>query len=140
MAKDPVCGMDVDEKTAKHPEMPRSAVASGAVDLALAPAEIARELGRLKGHMFVLQPERERLPEGEVAEADSILAILRDATGADFSRYKQSTIRRRVLRQRRIGRHLRQTEPPGAGDEIRNHDGRAELGVDARDHHVLRQR
>jgi two-component system CheB/CheR fusion protein len=93
-----------DEKTAKHPEMPRSAVASGAVDLALAPAEIARELGRLKGHMFVLQPESERLPEGEVAEADSILAILRDATGADFSRYKQSTIRRRVLRRMALAR------------------------------------
>ncbi len=40
------------DDSAKHESMPRSAVAAGCVDLVLAPAEIARELGRIAKHPY----------------------------------------------------------------------------------------
>jgi two-component system, chemotaxis family, CheB/CheR fusion protein len=42
------------DESAKHDSMPRSAIASGFVDLVLSPAEIAKELARIAEHPFVL--------------------------------------------------------------------------------------
>ena len=51
-----------DEQSAKHPSMPQSAVRSGCVDLVLSPEEIARELGRIGQHPYVIPSETESAP------------------------------------------------------------------------------
>src|SRR5690349_4636354 len=99
------CGITFaqDEATAKFGGMPRNAVASGAVDYVLPPAEIGRELARLGGHPFLIPaepgvPESEKLPEGD-GELKRILATLQVTTKVDFSQYKPTTIQRRVGRR-----------------------------------------
>jgi two-component system CheB/CheR fusion protein len=93
-----------DERSAKYPEMPRSAVASGAVDLVLPPAGIARELGRLRKHAYVLRPDGTELASTETSVLEGILQSVRAATGADFSYYKQNTVRRRIFRRMALAR------------------------------------
>jgi two-component system CheB/CheR fusion protein len=90
-----------DEVSAKYSEMPRNAVASGAVDFVLRPSDIAAELRRLRDHAYVVDATRdgEPLPVEDVACFDEVLQILRAAYGTDFTQYKPSTIRRRILRR-----------------------------------------
>jgi two-component system, chemotaxis family, CheB/CheR fusion protein len=45
-----------DEKSAKYPGMPHSAVASGCVDVILPPEKIARELAWISGHAYLTVP------------------------------------------------------------------------------------
>jgi two-component system CheB/CheR fusion protein len=98
-----------DEESAKYPEMPRNAVASGAVDLVLRPSEIARELGRLRNHSYVLarpaaSEEPDSVSRAEAPQLEQVLQLLRVAQGTDFTYYKQSTIRRRILRRMALSR------------------------------------
>jgi two-component system, chemotaxis family, CheB/CheR fusion protein len=95
-----------DPSTAAYDGMPRSAIASGCVDLVLPPARIAQELSRLNRHPYVITPPREEEP-GEPPPSkergkhglETILAALRKASGADFSAYKPATIKRRIARR-----------------------------------------
>jgi two-component system CheB/CheR fusion protein len=84
-----------DEKTAKHPSMPRAAILDGTIDYVLRPRDIARELQRISQHPYT----REAVPPAEVQTLDSILALLRSRLSVDFTHYKQSTIKRRILRR-----------------------------------------
>ena len=96
-----------DEKSARYPEMPRSAAASGAADFILPPAAIARELARLRNHRYVAQLPRadsEPVPPQEGPYLEQILKLLKTVTGADFTHYKQSTVRRRILRRMALAR------------------------------------
>ncbi len=88
-----------DEKSAKYDGMPRSAIAAGCVDFVLPPPAIASELVRLCRHPYVAQARHAE--DAAPAEPDfkEIFAILRSATGVDFSVYKYATIRRRILRR-----------------------------------------
>ena len=102
------CGITFaqDEATARFGGMPRNAVATGAIDYVLTPAEIGRELGRLGSHRFmvVAEPsvvESETLPEGD-GDLKRILALLRVATKVDFRQYKPTTIQRRLGRRMMI--------------------------------------
>src|SRR5581483_3354279 len=99
------CGITFaqDEATAKFGGMPRSAIASGAVDYVLPPAEIGRELARLGQHPFLIPAEpgvseSEVLPEGD-GELKRILATLQASTKVDFSQYKTTTVQRRLGRR-----------------------------------------
>ena len=65
------CGLTFaqDETTARFSGMPRSAIATGAVDFVLAPQEIGQERGRMGHHRYLVvrQPDKantETLPEG----------------------------------------------------------------------------
>jgi len=91
-----------DEKTAKYTGMPQSAVAAGCVDYVLPPERIAQELARLAGHPFgrlVAALQTPEMPlEEEGTEFNRILALLKVETGVDFTHYKHSTIKRRILR------------------------------------------
>jgi two-component system CheB/CheR fusion protein len=92
-----------DEASARHGGMPRNAVATGAIDFVMAPAEIARELVRISAHPYVVapsprQPDQEILPEGD-GELKKIFAIIQAATKVDFTQYKRNTIRRRIGRR-----------------------------------------
>ncbi len=89
-----------DEETARFHDMPRAAIAAGAVDFVGSPRAIAGELARMATHPYV-RPRT--APTEPPASSDSdyarILAILRNATHVDFSGYRQSTVRRRIARR-----------------------------------------
>ena len=90
-----------DPATAKYDGMPRSALATGTVDLVLSPTDIARELVRIARHPLV-QPHETRRAAVAVAGDEHlgrVFALLRTATGVDFTHYKQPTIRRRLQRR-----------------------------------------
>ncbi len=58
------------DESAKHDSMPRSAIASGAVDLVLSPADIAKELARISAHPFVAGQPFELRSEAEADRTD----------------------------------------------------------------------
>jgi len=88
-------------ESAKFDGMPRSAIASGCVDLVLPPDRIAHELGRMTGHLFPGLRHGEETPEIPGIDEDwaRLFRTLRRATGIDFGLYKPSTIKRRVARR-----------------------------------------
>lgn len=100
-----------DETSAKYFGMPGSAIASGSVDFVMAPGEIAKELGRIARHPYVGRPAK--LPSqntGAVIDAERLIREypdelarlfnhLRARTGVDFAFYKQSTLKRRIIRR-----------------------------------------
>jgi two-component system CheB/CheR fusion protein len=101
------CGITFaqDEATARFGGMPRNAIATGAIDYVLPPAEIGRELVRLGHHRFLVTAtpgvaQSEVLPDDDGGHhLTRILAILQAATKVDFSQYKLNTIRRRIGRR-----------------------------------------
>jgi two-component system, chemotaxis family, CheB/CheR fusion protein len=92
-------------KSAKYDSMPRSAVAAGCVDFVLTPEGIAEELARISRHPYVAPAKIAEPGEEETGRPagkngfNKILALLRRATGVDFSLYKTNTLRRRVRRR-----------------------------------------
>jgi two-component system CheB/CheR fusion protein len=96
-----------DEASAKYGSMPHNAIATGAVDFVLPPAQIAEELARITSNGDLGTPiELDDLASGEAdSEVQQILDLLRNATKVDFTLYKQSTLRRRIGR-RLVVHHL----------------------------------
>jgi two-component system, chemotaxis family, CheB/CheR fusion protein len=88
-----------DEKTAKHPSMPRSAVLDGAIDYVLRPSDIAHELERIARHPYSREVAPPALPPPESQVFEEVLTLLRNRLGVDFTHYKKSTIQRRILRR-----------------------------------------
>jgi two-component system, chemotaxis family, CheB/CheR fusion protein len=107
------------DESAKYDSMPRSAIAAGVVDYVLAPENMASELARIAKHPYVAGQAREDLaaarsrsdvegeeakespeqPDGEQNGFKKILLLLRNQSGVDFSRYKSTTIQRRIARR-----------------------------------------
>ncbi len=89
-----------EEATAAFPDMPGSAIASGCVDVVDSPAGIAEQVLRIGREPLVSQarPDAEAQELSE-ADLDEIFALVEEATGVDFSRYKRSTILRRIHRR-----------------------------------------
>jgi two-component system CheB/CheR fusion protein len=95
-----------DEATAAYPGMPRAAVLDGNVDHVLRPRDIARRLQQIAGHPYAqASPHAPAIPAPAPAPAvdgdpvADILALVRQRSGVDFAHYKQTTIRRRILRR-----------------------------------------
>ncbi|HET7558903.1 MAG TPA: chemotaxis protein CheB, partial [Limnochordia bacterium] len=90
-----------DQETAQHPDMPRYAVDSGAVDFVLTPEAIAERLAAIGGHP--LFGAGGRAPAVDEAQDDAdfsvILGVVRAAAGVDFTHYRDSTLRRRIRRR-----------------------------------------
>jgi len=86
------------DSTAEQESMPRSAVATGAVDFVLPPDEIAKELGRIASHPYVAPSDTDPAAANEPAFA-RVLEALRQATGVDFFNYKRNTLHRRITRR-----------------------------------------
>jgi len=90
-----------DTGSAKYDGMPKSAIASGAVDYVLPPDRIATELGRLKN-----RPSSDELPadafNGNERTMKDIFRLLKSFSRVDFADYKLATIRRRILRRMNI--------------------------------------
>ena len=91
-----------DPSTTEYDAMPRAAIAAGIADLVLPPHEIATTLIRLATHQLEI-PQDLSVPDAELIFRDPqmrrIFALLRNATGVDFSHYKTPTIRRRLQRR-----------------------------------------
>jgi two-component system CheB/CheR fusion protein len=86
------------DDTARQSGMPHSAVASGCVDFVLPPAEIANEIGRISRHPHAIQGMPARRKADPAAHVQ-VLETVRKAMGADFSRYKASSVYRRITRR-----------------------------------------
>ncbi len=92
-----------DMHEADYEGMPRSAVATGAVDLVLRAAKIAEALvARERGQVFL--PEAPKSPALKSVEdfLSDIIAVLRTKTAHDFTLYKHGTLERRVERRMAI--------------------------------------
>ncbi len=101
------------DDTAQYQSMPRTAILEGVVDKVLPPAEIAAELERLSHQtgLFretLMREEREPEPTDQSMDTQlagteddlrNIIQLLRRAMGVDFSHYKTTTIRRRIIRR-----------------------------------------
>jgi two-component system CheB/CheR fusion protein len=97
------CGITFaqEETSAAQSGMPRSAIATGAVDYVVAPAGIAQELARISRHPYVV-PQAAGVPDvptDSVDELPKLYSLLFRATGVDFSHYRQTTLRRRIGRR-----------------------------------------
>src|SRR5215470_9999652 len=91
-----------DPGEAEYSSMPRSAIASGVADFVLPVRDLATrlvELVRIK--RTVKQPEE---PEVDEELLRRVLAHLRVRTGHDFSKYKRSTVLRRLARRMQVTR------------------------------------
>jgi two-component system, chemotaxis family, CheB/CheR fusion protein len=86
-------------QSARYDGMPRSAINTGLADFVLPPEEMPQKLMRFAKNSVVNGARISA--EGEKANQplQQVFAILRTRTGHDFSRYKQSTILRRLERR-----------------------------------------
>lgn len=90
-------------ESARFQSMPRSAVAEGAVDLVLSPADIADELKSLSKQKEAYFDALQEQDGDKISNADddlqTILGMVQKSAGVDFSQYKMNTIKRRIIRR-----------------------------------------
>jgi two-component system CheB/CheR fusion protein len=87
-----------DPEEAEYDGMPRSAIATGAVDLVLPLAKIPEALAKYAGHRYLNAGKTDSTPPlGE--GTTKILDLLRKRTSHDFAPYKKGTIGRRIERR-----------------------------------------
>jgi two-component system CheB/CheR fusion protein len=95
-----------DPAEAEYPEMPRSAIEAGLVDLVLPVAEMPEKLRGLRdgAQRIQLTSEQEEIVTRAIDEATlrDILLLLRLRTGHDFSQYKRPTLMRRIARRMQV--------------------------------------
>lgn len=89
------------QETAKVTSMPNTAVATGQVDFVLTPEEIAQELVKISRHPYITRSNPTQIIEEHPEEEafSNIFALLKAATGVDFTNYKQTTLKRRIARR-----------------------------------------
>ncbi|MEX2402665.1 MAG: chemotaxis protein CheB, partial [Balneolales bacterium] len=89
-----------DPDTAEYDGMPRNAMATGQVDYVLAPDEMPAKLAgyftHKSGKTALSGPSATSTGSGEL---NNVFGLLRSQTGHDFSKYKQTTINRRIERR-----------------------------------------
>ena len=93
-----------DPNEAEYDGMPQSAIATGLIDLVLPLAEIPSHIIRFahtEPRVAVGEEDTES-PDGDWAVLQKILAQVRTHTSRDFSRYKRSTILRRLKRRMQL--------------------------------------
>lgn len=86
--------------TAAWKGMPKSAIASGAVDFELDVEAIVQKLLQINlVYKNTRSWEEEKLPEGQEDAFRQILSLIRIKSNIDFNYYKQSTLKRRISRR-----------------------------------------
>ncbi|MEI6623820.1 MAG: chemotaxis protein CheB [Actinomycetes bacterium] len=91
-------------ESAQFDAMPRAAIATGAVDLVLAPAQMGPALARTPAVLVPVTPVPDRrapTPGGTDAVAD-VVAALHFSTGLDFTDYKRGTLERQIARRQAL--------------------------------------
>ncbi len=89
-------------ESSKFDSMPRSAIATGCADFILPPEEIATELARISREPRLIERDIPELSQqSPVTERgfQTVAELLKGPTGIDFNLYRQTTVRRRVLRR-----------------------------------------
>ncbi len=94
-----------DEASAAYDGMPKSAVQAGVVDFVLPPEEIPKKLVDIIRILSESGADDPTAPEPEKDVFKQILSVLRVRKGTDFTYYKQTTIRRRILRRMAINKN-----------------------------------
>src|SRR5499427_1680937 len=91
-----------DPEEAEYSSMPRSAIASGVADFVLPVRDLAARLVEL----IRIKQTSKQVEEPELDEEllRRVLAHLRVRTGHDFSKYKRSTVLRRIARRMQVTR------------------------------------
>ena len=108
-------------ESAKYDGMPRAAIATGMIDLELAPGEIGPRLGQLSTQTYSRAEDSEPTLTDE--HLQDVFEVLRPASGIDFRHYKLPTIRRRLFRRMAlhrlgdVGEYVRLLR--NDGDEVR---------------------
>lgn len=82
--------------------MPQSAISTGLADFILPLADMGKQLCELAHNRQALT--QRFMPPDDRILIQRILAHVRTKTGHDFSRYKQSTVQRRVLRRTQVNK------------------------------------
>lgn len=88
-------------ETAAHDGMPRSAIATGMVDVVAAPSEMPHALTTYVRHAFQ-RPRAAGSPPRDEDSVRKVCVLLRAHTGHDFSQYKATTLVRRMERRMAI--------------------------------------
>ncbi len=88
-----------DPKTAKYDGMPISAINTGLADFVLPPDKMPRQLIEFVGHSEANGSKAGGEEDERREPLQQIFATLKVRTGHDFSRYKASTVRRRLQRR-----------------------------------------
>jgi len=91
-----------DEHSAEFESMPKSAARSGAVDFIMSPRDIARHLVSINNPFHTNYSKEEvtqTIPQQDNEVFKQILTVLRVRRGVDFTYYKQSTLKRRIVRR-----------------------------------------
>lgn len=98
--------------SAAYAEMPRAVIATGVADVILPVRDLARRLAELARNRPALPPmlDAETGPEA-IAGAEEkalrdVLELIRKRTGHDFSKYKRSTVLRRLSRRMQLSGQL----------------------------------
>ncbi len=94
-----------DEGTAEWPQMPNSAINAGVVDFILPPSEIPKKILQL-----IKNKKSNTYIPSEVNEEDAgtirqILLLINLRHNTDFTYYKESTIKRRILRRMALNKY-----------------------------------
>ncbi|MBL0202303.1 MAG: PAS domain S-box protein [Chitinophagaceae bacterium] len=94
-----------DEASAAYEGMPHSAAEAGVVDFILPPEKIPQKLLEVVHIITGNGHSEEELPQQDADVFKQILSLLRIRKGTDFTYYKQTTIRRRILRRMAINKN-----------------------------------
>ncbi|NID13467.1 CheR family methyltransferase [Fibrivirga algicola] len=94
-----------DEASAMYPGMPRSAVRAGVVDYVLPPGEMPRKLQEVARSINEVSADSSPVIPTDNDVFGQILSLLRARRKTDFTYYKQTTIRRRILRRIAINKN-----------------------------------
>ncbi len=95
-----------DEASAAYEGMPHNAAQAGVVDFILPPEKIPQKLLELTKIINGNGHYAENLPMKDDEVFKQILSLLRIRKGTDFTYYKQTTIRRRILRRMAINKNV----------------------------------
>jgi two-component system CheB/CheR fusion protein len=91
------------DDSAKFSSMPKSAIAANVADFILSPEMIAKELVRLSHNQFAgggkISLTQEDLISDDDGDLKMLISLLDQKAGVDFSHYKSTTIKRRILRR-----------------------------------------
>ena len=88
-----------DPATAQFDGMPRSAISAGLADWVLSPQEIAGEVINFFQHHAVGELEKDDALFSDDETFAHIYAVLKKASGIDFTYYKRTTVLRRIERR-----------------------------------------
>jgi len=99
-----------DEHSAAYKGMPQSAVQAGVVDFVLSPEEIPKKIESLLLQIFKGESDDSSIPQRDEDVFRQVLMLLRVRRGIDFTYYRQTTIRRRILRRMALNKNEEPSE------------------------------